>query len=210
MSTPRHLRRLPENATCERCGKTATQYGCSEKLEEINSTDRDYIERYSQWRDGVHFILGTEPDETFPLDKQGHEWEVCGYCSCARWVLHRRIVRTFKPQFAPLVESGAKLQTIRPVPKIMPRSGDIFDARQWTGLPYRSKQRKLGEWPIERVDAVRIHASGQIEISGRYLSTLEMEAIAQADGFTDLDSMLSWFRAQHGLPFEGIVIHWSR
>lgn len=47
-------------------------------------------------------------------------------------------VRMFKPQFAPLVESGKKLQTVRPTPKRMPKPGDKISLREWTGLPYRS------------------------------------------------------------------------
>src|SRR5262245_11304591 len=33
-------------------------------------------------------------------------------------------VRMFKPQFAPMVESGQKCQTVRPTPKRIPHPGD--------------------------------------------------------------------------------------
>ena len=43
------------------------------------------------------------------------------------------IVKLFKPQFSPLVESGLKLQTVRPTPKRMPKPGDRISLREWTG-----------------------------------------------------------------------------
>ncbi|HLP01589.1 MAG TPA: hypothetical protein VK163_06160 [Opitutaceae bacterium] len=122
-------------------------------------------------------------------------------------------MRTFKHRFALLVETAKKFQTVRPEPKReqdMPRVGDLFDAREWTGLPRRSKMRKLlsAPAPISSVKPITIHVTGQIEICGRYLSTVEMDAFARADGFADLAEMLAWFRAEHALPFTGIVIDW--
>lgn len=38
-------------------------------------------------------------------------------------------VRLFHPRFAGLVESGAKLQTVRPSPKRMPKPGDAHEGR---------------------------------------------------------------------------------
>ena len=67
-----------------------------------------------------------------------------------------RFVRTFQPRFSRLVESGAKRQTIRKTPKRMPKVGDTLDAREWTGAPYRSKQRKLLEAPLVSVSEVEI------------------------------------------------------
>lgn len=102
-----------------------------------------------------------------------------------------RIVRTFKPQFAPLVEAGTKLQTVRPVPKRMPEAGDQASLRAWTGRAYWSAQRVLREVILSRVREVTIHATGQIELAGRYLTTPEMEAFARADGFADLEALLA-------------------
>ena len=125
----------------------------------------------------------------------------------------RRFVRMFKPRFATLVQAGKKFQTVRPVPKRaqdMPRPGDLFDARVWLGRPRCSKTSKLlaEPAPICFVRSITIHATGQLEIDGRYLSTVEMEAFARADGFADLAEMLAWFRDMHDLPFTGIVIDW--
>lgn len=81
------VRELPEDATCADCGNTAANAGCSRRLEEIDATDRNFIEHWSKWKNGTDFILGSEPSETYPLDAKGEEWEVCGDCGCPRWNL---------------------------------------------------------------------------------------------------------------------------
>ncbi len=115
--------------------------------------------------------------------------------------------RTFKPQFAPLVESGRKCQTVRPVPKRMPKAGDTLDAREWTGRPYGSKQRKLGVFTITEVLSVRIDAE-DLAIGGRKVGWMRRNAFASADGFSSFAEMAAWFSQTHGLPFVGILIKW--
>lgn len=116
--------------------------------------------------------------------------------------------RMFKPQFAPLVESGKKLQTVRPTPKRMPKPGDKISLREWTGLPYRSKQRVLRDAIIEKVEPIRITTAG-IYVSECPLGLDTEQRFAMADGFRSWVEMREWFDTTHGLPFEGIVIHWS-
>ena len=117
----------------------------------------------------------------------------------------RRFVRLFKPQFAGLVESGAKLQTVRPTPKRIPKPGDLISLRCWTGKPYRSKQRVLREATITYVGFVRIERRAFWR-NGVFGCGHEF---ALADGFKDYPSLSEWFEAEHGLPFEGIVICWG-
>ncbi len=118
-----------------------------------------------------------------------------------RRVRRTRFVRMFKPQFAPKVESCEKLQTVRPTPKRMPRPGDQISLRAWTGKPYRSKQRVLGEAVVKKVEAFDLDAM-------RLWKECDREAFAHADGFCDWPEMLSWFIREHGYPFTGIVIYW--
>jgi hypothetical protein len=121
-------------------------------------------------------------------------------------------VRMFKPQFAPLVESGVKCQTVRPKPKRMPKAGDRISLRMWTGKPYRSKQRVLRESEIVQVQSIWFNGvtillddpKGEKGLLPRAVE----EAFARADGFENLKAMSDWFEANHGLPFEGIVIKW--
>jgi len=118
-------------------------------------------------------------------------------------------VRLFKPQFAALVEAGTKLQTVRPTPKRMPKAGDTISLRCWTDKPYRSKQRVLMKSTITRVDTFSIDTFPTMRINELGLKYRRVcDDFARADGFSDYPELLEWFRSTHGLPFEGIVIHW--
>lgn len=105
-----------------------------------------------------------------------------------------------------MVESGAKKQTVRPMPKRVPRAGDIFDGREWTGKPYRSKQRKLVESPILKVDRIDITKYGTLAINS-YAEPAKDFAVS--DGFKDEFEFVKWFEDTHGLPFQGIAIYWK-
>jgi hypothetical protein len=121
------------------------------------------------------------------------------------------IVRTFKPQFAPLVERGEKNQTVRPPPKRkqdMPQVGQVISLRTWTGRPYFSKQRILRESVITEVSKIKI-LSNQIQINGRFTIPTEREEFAKRDGFANEADLKAWFQEQHGLPFSGILIRWK-
>lgn len=117
-------------------------------------------------------------------------------------------VRLFKPQFAALVESGEKRQTIRPTPKRMPMTGDKISLRAWTGKPYRSKQRVLREAIVSEVHPVRIDKVS-FNLDGLWLSTDSENLLAKLDGFKDATEMRAWFAETHGLPFEGVLICWQ-
>ena len=124
----------------------------------------------------------------------------------------RRFIRLFQSRFVPAVFIGRKTRTVRKRPKRMPRVGDVIECRYWSGKPYRSKQVKIAEGRITRVEAVRIE-EGRIDCpdiwQGTWLSVPEMEAFAQADGFESATELCRWFKNQHGLPFEGIMIEWE-
>lgn len=114
-------------------------------------------------------------------------------------------VRMFKPQFAPLVESGKKCQTVRPWPKRLPKVGDRISLRAWIGKPYRSKQRVLREATIKTV------ASCEITQTSIRVGPFDEQlgAFAVADGFSGWDEMRQWFEQQHGLPFRGVLLVWQ-
>lgn len=121
----------------------------------------------------------------------------------------RTFVRMFKPQFAALVEAGTKLQTVRPTPKRMPREGDRISLRCWTGKPYRSKQRVLRETVVTQVRDILIYTDGVTLYDGYAGYAPNQHIFAVNDGFRSWPDMLQWFREQHGLPFNGIVIFWK-
>jgi hypothetical protein len=132
------------------------------------------------------------------------------YCRCKRQKTQSSLaqapgsafVRLFKPQFAPLVESGQKCQTVRPTPRRMPNPGDKISLRTWTGKPYRSKQRVLRESVIVRVEPFDLDAMRLWPKESRH-------TFARADGFEGWPEMLAWFIREHGYPFVGITIHWQ-
>lgn len=119
----------------------------------------------------------------------------------------------FKPQFAPLVKSGQKRQTIRPMPKRMPRVGDLESWREWSGKPYRSKTRELATVKLTHVSKIKFEETGTVDSIEGFAITMEKSAefksenqFAQADGFVNFEEMWGWFRIQHGFPFHGILI----
>ena len=116
----------------------------------------------------------------------------------------------FQPQFAPLVEAGTKRQTIRPTPKRMPQVGECESWREWTGKPYRSKQRELAKVII--TDVMLISLSKKrcgcfgVRCPSRLWKSTTLEEFALADGFNSVEQMRQWFIENHGLPFRGILI----
>lgn len=115
----------------------------------------------------------------------------------------------FQPQFARLVASGEKTQTVRRVPARMPRVGDRVSLRMWRGKPYRSKQKVLREGTICQVHYLRIEEVGVATgADATRLTRACARQFARSDGFADWPEMRDWFRSAYGLPFEGIVISW--
>lgn len=126
----------------------------------------------------------------------------------------KTVVKLFQPRFAPLVKAGTKTQTIRKVPKRgrdMPKEGDELCAAEWTGRPYRSKQRVLMHGIITHVHFVYIAEGpeGQLLLSVGHGTVDDDDEFARKDGFTDGKEMLAWFRETHSLPFTGILIRWN-
>lgn len=90
----------------------------------------------------------------------------------------------------------------------MPKVGDKISLREWTGKPYRSRQRILKESVITRVDDIYINHGG-IELNGSTLFEHAARRFAQADGFQSEREMIDWFKSTHGLSFLGVVISWE-
>lgn len=117
-------------------------------------------------------------------------------------------VITFKSRFAPLVESCLKKQTVRPNRKRAIETGDILSLRVWTGRPYHSPQRILGSAVCTRVATIIVDSFG-LRLDGEAWNLGNADRFAVLDGFANYCEMLMWFKAEHGLPFVGIVIKWD-
>lgn len=113
----------------------------------------------------------------------------------------------FQPRFVPRITDGTKRTTIRGKARCKP--GDVLSLRQWTGLPYRSKQREILSTACTAVCAILIDAD-HIRVDNAYRITeqAQLDGYAQRDGFADWNEMVDWFTATHGLPFSGELIQW--
>ncbi|XPS85589.1 hypothetical protein Dvar_36070 [Desulfosarcina variabilis str. Montpellier] len=117
-------------------------------------------------------------------------------------------ILNYKKQFAPLVESGEKRQTIRAMRKRPFKAGDRL--YHYTGL--RTKAcRKLLESTCLFADRIDILPHGTVFINN-WLCEGPMKNLAVADGFRreghEWEDMLAFFTQTHGLPFTGQLIRW--
>ena len=111
---------------------------------------------------------------------------------------------SFKSQFAGLVQTGKKTQSIRAPRKRPFKVGDTL----YLFTAMRTKQcRQIGEGEVTEIKQVRIKG-GFIWVDERGLTFAEATAFAIADGFPGVSSLIHWFREQHGLPFTGALIRW--
>jgi len=112
----------------------------------------------------------------------------------------------FKEQFAELVKSDKKRQTIRRVRKRPIVKGDVLYL--YTGQRTKNS-RSLGVAVCEEVIPITILSDGiKIDGSGRMGYLNYLNDFAQADGFEDWKDMIAWFDKQYKLPFEGVLIQW--
>lgn len=115
---------------------------------------------------------------------------------------------SYSVEFADLVASGAKRQTIRGYRKDGrdPKVGDRLYL--YTGM--RTKAcRKLGEAVCSSTRRVELNRNGALAVGGLGYKRPAFDRFARADGFVGMDEMIAWFEKTHGLPFEGLLIRWG-
>lgn len=121
----------------------------------------------------------------------------------------------FKARFAPLVEAGIKLQTIRARRNDGrdPRIGDKFYL--YTGMR-TARCRKLGEaicterYPII-IELDGLHSAFVVvRLDGELIQGNALADLARRDGFSDTCELIEWFDNEHGLPFEGYLYRWEK
>lgn len=121
----------------------------------------------------------------------------------------------FKKEFAPRIEDGSKIGTIRQTLRCLP--GDKMQL--YTGQ--RTKQcRLIGIATCLHVSALRIHADHVQHIFGRSPVTVPMskpdilaadalELFANNDGFDSWQALTDFFAKQYGLPADGYLHTWG-
>lgn len=114
------------------------------------------------------------------------------------------VAYNFQKRFAPLVESGEKRQTIRPVGKRRhARPGDALQL--YTGMRTKSC-RKLRDETCKTIEPIVINPSGDIYISEGLVTNPIVTA--KRDGFETVEDFIAFFRDTHGLPFQGFLVRW--
>lgn len=109
----------------------------------------------------------------------------------------------FSPQFADLVKTGRKLQTVRKPRKRPIRIGETVSL--YTGQ--RTKEcRRLGKGIVYWIGWIKI-SEDVLLLDG--FRQEDPDRFARHDGFKDFSEMKDWFRERYGLPFTGEVIHWK-
>jgi hypothetical protein len=122
----------------------------------------------------------------------------------------------FQKRFAPKVESGEKLQTIRRRRKYPTRAGET--PYLYSGLRTKAPRKLRDDNPkCTNVLPIEIHeerAKLKVKVGPEWLSESELDAFALADGFADArDFHLFWSKV-HGLrpsdPLIGFdLIQWE-
>ena len=112
----------------------------------------------------------------------------------------------FQKQFVQQIREGRKCQTIRSLRKVLFKTGDLLYL--YTGM--RTKNcTKLGEAKASEVLPVLIN-KWRIEVDGKTLTHRECDEFAKEDGFEDWVKMKVWFLNNHGFPFSGQLIKWTK
>ena len=132
------------------------------------------------------------------------------------------VAYNFQARFAPDVEWGRKLQTIRTDGGR--RHARIGEAVQLYTAMRRPECRLLGlgtctaTWRVRLTFAPKPHVKMiLLGPDGDWLSGVAiirhrdgLDEFAERDGFLSWGALLDWFRAEHGMrPFEGTLIKWK-
>lgn len=125
------------------------------------------------------------------------------------------VAYNFKKEFAPLVESRQKRQTIRALRKGSRHAFPGDRLQLYVGQRTKAVRKLIdadpvctGSLPIKMF----VYTHGQQEesfdifVDGQKLTAIEMIELAKADGFSSLSEFFDFFESR--MPFEGVLIKW--
>ena len=110
------------------------------------------------------------------------------------------VAYNFKEQFALMVASGQKRQTIRALRKRHVMPGEAIQL--YTG------SRKLVDSDPICTDVIDISIDDN-GVYQPYQGRMDHDQIAMDDGFSDFAEMKAFFQEAYGLPFLGVLIKWE-
>lgn len=122
------------------------------------------------------------------------------------------VAYNFMSQFAPKIEDGSKLHTVRANGKRRhARAGEalqLYTGMRQPGCRLLKEVPCIGSWPCHLPVS---EANGPLmwSINHQVLSVFHMEQFAKNDGFPDLYAMAEWILNTHGTDFDGTVIAWD-
>ena len=118
------------------------------------------------------------------------------------------VAYNFKQQFVPLIETGAKQQTIRLPRKRHTKPGEAMQL--YTGMRTKACRKLVTPDPLcLSVEPLLMHDALGIKLNDRWLTKEALTQLALADGFASWDECLHFFNTVHGLPFQGVLIKWA-
>lgn len=124
------------------------------------------------------------------------------------------VAYNFQPQFAHLVSSGAKRQTIRPPRVRHAKPGE--EVQLYTGMR-TPMARLLGRAICDTSMVVKLRFTRDPRMSGLWTPGTgwcvygpEKDAFARQDGFEDWAGLQAFFTERYGPgDFEGVLIRWG-
>jgi hypothetical protein len=112
---------------------------------------------------------------------------------------------SFRAQFADLVRSRVKRQTVRASQRAKP--GDRIQL--YTGMRTKACEKLVADDPVCTVVDYCALRPGYITLGNKALHP-DADDFARADGFADYKAMLAWFEETYGSPyFVGFVHKWE-
>lgn len=116
----------------------------------------------------------------------------------------------FQPRFVPLIESGAKLQTIRPLrtDNRRPCAGDMAHLYVYLRT---ARTRLIAKREVVRVRSIIIDLAepNPIIIAAAPVPRSAMGDFAKADGFANVAEFVKFFSEQYGSKMHGHIIQWA-
>lgn len=120
-------------------------------------------------------------------------------------------VLLFDGRFEALITAGVKNSTIRARRRDgKPRAleGQALSLRVWEGKPYRSKTREFAQRVVKFCFPVRVSKEGLTRLDMPEANgQLSRRMMARELGFACWRDARRWYEDAHGLPFDGVLIH---
>jgi len=121
-------------------------------------------------------------------------------------------ILNFVMELAPLIELGRIPHTIRPYRSDArdPQPGDLLYLYTGRNTPgSRLLRTEVCEYVVAITILPTFGTLAQVLLGSEMLDAVKVESLAQANGFSDSEMMITYYQALYGLPFSGNLIGWA-